>query len=251
MRYLTLLLTALTYATLHGVANADLVWEDSFDADNADSKSTAFFTSFTDYFGITGIDEYGGDDPPIPNAIPTFTGFDANYLVGEEFGSGVGPPVTLTWTGISIAGLNDFTFSGDFAAAPQEFEAPGFSGDDVILVEYQIDNNGFNELLRFDPDASGNLQVAGGSTDLSLASQTFTASFNNIPNGAVLDIRLAVLSNQDGEAFAIDNLSVTSAVPEASQLIALPIAGLISIGAARSANGRLQTLSRLSRQTRC
>lgn len=211
-------------------ASAVVVLNESFDSDAGFSKSTTFFTDGSkDYFGITGVNDFDGD--PVASGVPSFSGFDSNFLIGEDLDSGGGPStVTLTWAGLDIAGLTDIVISSSFAAELQEWDV----ADDGIDLEYQIDGGGYVTAFRFRTDGTG---TSGGTFngDLALDSDgmgfgegavlTRAAQDFDLPiseTGTTLDLQLTISANSGDEAFAVDNIGVVgtlAAIPEPTAAI--------------------------------
>lgn len=241
-RLIALALLAAAHTASIDSTQADfLAWEETFDSDAGFAKSSRFFSDQGgDYLGITssGIDDdFDGDGVPtiqFTYAAGT-TNFDGKFLVGEDLvetdATGGTLPHTLTWLGIDISGLSDLQFLGDFAASTDEFDTFG-SFADSIQVEVQIDGSGFQQILRFESNAQfgGDLQSLTGGASLGLTAQQFTSSVAG--TGSLLDVRLTLITNDDDEAFAIDNLKIsgTVAVPEASQILAMSLVALITGG---------------------
>lgn len=189
-----------------------------------------------DFLGITGgaTDDFGAGSTP--SGLKAYTDFTGAYLTGQDLdGDGTNPTV-IAWNGINIASLTSLEFSGDFA---EFFDSPGDidDADDSLLVEYQIDGSGFQNLLAFegadfssttfngifreDTDFDG----VGDGTALGDAATTFTKAIAG--TGSTLDLRLTASLNSGDEDFAVDNFQVT-AVPEPSVYAAA--LGLLALG---------------------
>jgi hypothetical protein len=204
---------------------------------DVDTSPTSFFVNNDgdSYWGIhdpvgttDDYDDAVGTIVPIAGAIPAFTGFDGNYLVGEQLVDHVDAfddlPLSLTWNNLNITGLIGLQFSGLFAHEnpPGDVETADF-----LRISYRLnsDAGAFTNLLWFsrdvaqpdpeplgvDADFDGN---AEGGTPLTLAAQLFSVPI--ITNGTThttLDLRIQMAVDQHGDgAFALDNISV--AVPE-------------------------------------
>jgi hypothetical protein len=208
---------------------------------NDTSGGSEIYTGIWDQ--TTGNDDFGVDVAPADAAVPNYTGFSGNYLVGEnQDGAGDSPsavlPVQLDWTGLNISGLTNLYFSGLFAAVSDDSFESGLTGD-YIRVLYQIDNAGYNNLLWFsgEPGETGNEELGldpgfdgtGEGTDLTVAAGFFSAS---IPlTGSTLDLRILMSTGSTGEQIAFD--SITIAVPEPSALLfGGLVCGVIGVGAA-------------------
>ena len=200
-----------------GISNAQIL-NDTFDATSNFTTSHPFFSNGDRvYFGITGdTDDFGGDNTP--SGLKPYEGFFGNYLTGMRLnGMGASLPITITWENINIQNISDLIFKGDFAEYVDE---PGhIDAGDFILVEYQIDANGFQPLLSFvGADFSSNsfngifredtnFDGVGDGQSLNYLRQRFT---KQIPDtGSVLDLRISVSVNAHEEDFALDNIILT------------------------------------------
>lgn len=228
-----------------------MVLEEGFDSDTAFTKSSAFFTDGSnDYLGITGINDFDGD--AAVGGVPSYSGFDANYLIGEDIDGGGGPDtVSLTWENLSITGLQDLSFSGLFAADNDAFDAAGsgFTAD-TVEVAYSIDGASFvsavsfennvddstNSSLRLDTDGDGR----GDGAALSITAATFTALL--VGTGEELDLRLTVTSTSGNEEFAVDDFVVSgtlAVIPEpTAALFGSLLAGALGMTVSRRPNDR-------------
>ena len=205
------------------------VFSEPFDDASQFTTSTPFFSdeavsSGFDYFGISngaGGGDFGTGDPAETNS-DVYPGLEGNFLTGQDLdGEGASLPITVDWTGIPITGLTDLQFSGQFA----EFESSNIDQADFILVQYQIDGGGYQNLIRF----TGYDFVGGDTTNgffyedtdfnniadgeqLTTAAKTFTKAISG--TGSTLDLRLSVSVNAGDEDFGIDNFRITSAVAQ-------------------------------------
>ena len=175
-----------------------------------------FSDGSSDYFGLTGDDNgigaYYGNDP-IPSDLIEFTGASGSYMIAEDLdGEGAELPITVTWSDININGRTGLVLSADIGASTNSIDL-----HDDLLIEYQIDDNGYNSLLDFSflPDQgyawSNVFELSGslGAITLSEVLQTFTVLIPG--NGLSLDVRLTVSLNAENESFALDNLEVSAA----------------------------------------
>jgi len=206
--------------------------DEPFDGTSQFSTSTPLFnddaaSSGFDFFGIADGDSDGGEDFGVAGTVnyKAYTGFTDNFLTGMDMdGEGASLPITVTWSSINISGYNTLEFTSDFA---EFFDTPGDidQTDDQILVEYQIDGGGYQNLLAFegadfdsgtdpfqnngnfreDADFDGEGDPAG--TQLTTAFQSFTKSIAG--TGTSLDLRLTVSVNSGDEDFAADNFKIT------------------------------------------
>ncbi|MCB9445919.1 MAG: ExeM/NucH family extracellular endonuclease [Ardenticatenaceae bacterium] len=200
-------------------ASVETPFVEPFNNSSQFTSSTPFFSDAGvstgyDFFGISdgaGGGDFGGD--PIPN-VKAYTGFTDNFLTGMDLdGEGATLPIVLEWTGINIVGLTDLSFSGDFA----EF-VDGTGNIDVadyILVEYQLDGSGYQNLLRFCGDLTFNgvfredvdFDGVCDGTALGSTAQNFVKSIAG--TGSALDLRLTLRVDAGDEDFGIDNFQIT------------------------------------------
>lgn len=141
----------------------------------------------------------------------------SNYFAACDLdGEGATLPLTMTWSGIDIAGVENIGFSALFA------EDVGYGGDDdwddadYVHVEYQIDGGGWNNLLWFENDGTGSNKKAYEDTDfdgtgdgaaLTDAFAAFTKSIEG--TGATLDLRITLNLNAGDEDIAFDNITIS------------------------------------------
>ena len=208
----------LTVTGTPGATEVDVLNE-TFDDASKFTTSTGFFSdtavsSGFDFFGLTdgaGDDDFGSD--PAPVGIKSYTGTDGRFLTGMDMdGEGAGLPITVTWSGLDIAGLSDLRFEGDFA----EFldNAGNIDQDDFIRLSASIDgapaeilfefrgDQQFNGVFRLDTDFDG----TGDGTALTGDLSTFLADIAG--TGSTLDLTLEVSVNAGDEDFAVDNFRV-------------------------------------------
>ena len=199
------------------ISFGQVVLNETFDNNTAFTTSTPFFSDgFSDYFGLAVVNDYNGDSNP--NNIKAYTGFSGGFLAGMDLdGEGATLPITTTWTGLDITGLTSLSFSGEFA---EFFDNPGdIDAADFILVEYQIDGGGYQNLIAFEGTnfSSGtnngvfaedtNFDGTGDGTVLTGTAQSFTKAIAG--TGTTLDLRLTVSVNSGDEDFAVDSFSIT------------------------------------------
>ncbi|MCP5528055.1 MAG: hypothetical protein H7A47_14785 [Verrucomicrobiales bacterium] len=193
------------------------VFAESFETDGQGVRYVAtspFTASPDDHWNRT-------DGSNISNTSAAYTGQDGSYYwaaedVDDAGGNGAFPQ-TIDFTGINIAGHANLSFSGLFAA---DGNAATFDAADSIKVLYQIDGGGyqdglwfsyqntgdaFNEPLLRDTDFDGE----GDGAQLTPAFQPFSV---NLPNGAVLDLRIEVRMDAGSEEIAFDDLRLAGTV---------------------------------------
>lgn len=200
-----------------GIAEAQILNETFDDSSNFITSTSFFSNGDRAFFGVSGdSNDFGGD--PIPSGLKAYDGFFGNFLTGMRLnGVGANLPVTIVWESLDIENITDLIFRGDFAEYVDE---PGhIDAGDFILVEYQIDDSGYQPLLSFvgaDFSSSNfngvfkedtNFDGIGDGQALSYQSQRFT---KHIPQtGTILDLRISISVNAHEEDFALDNIILT------------------------------------------
>ncbi len=193
---------------------------ENFD-DASQFTGTVFFSDGgSDYYGITDgtTGDFGGD--PLPSSDKTYSGATGSYLTGQDLdGEGESLPVVAEWTGIDINGLQNLSFSGDFAEA---FDSPGDIDEaDYIRVQVRIDGGAYETILEFrgadftstSGNFNGNFRLdtdgdgIGDGPTLTEALANFSADIAG--TGVELDLRLEISLDAGDEDFAVDNFRVT------------------------------------------
>jgi len=124
-------------------------------------------------------------------------------------------PASLLITGIDITGRTGLQFSAYFAE--QRPEASGeddIDAGDFAIIEYQIDNGGYQSLIAFEGGGGNNTPFfedtdfdgTGDGTQLETAFAQFTK--NIAGTGASLDLRFTVSVNFGDEDIAFDNIQL-------------------------------------------
>jgi len=229
MRLLFLVLSGLSFLLLNGQ-----VLNETFDSSTGFNISTSLFSDGNgDYLGLAGgVDDFGGD--PVPTGLKAYTGFIGGFLTGMDLdGEGATLPITIDWTSLDITGLNTLLFSAEFA---EFFDTPGdIDASDFILIEYQIDAGGYQNLLAFEGADFTNGSTSGffredtnfnGEGDGALLTDAALLFTKTIPGmGLTLDIRLTISLNSGDEDFAIDSFLIAgSMIPDTTPpLITCPV----------------------------
>ena len=217
-----LLIFVLLFSALPmGEASAADIFNEPFDDSSQFTTSTPFFSDgYGDYFGLTDGLTGDFDGGAIPSFLKPYTGFTGSFLTGMDLdGEGATLPITVEWIGINISGVSPLAFSGDFA---EFFDDPGdIDVPDLILVEYQIDGGGFQNLLQFvgadftNPPYNGFLRedtdFDGTGDGLTLGNEAQTFEKLILGSGTTLDLRLTVFVDSGDEDFGVDNFSIHTA----------------------------------------
>ncbi|NOZ35859.1 MAG: T9SS type A sorting domain-containing protein [Chlorobi bacterium] len=145
----------------------------------------------------------------------TYTGNSGNFFAAQDIDdggwTGSASPSQLTWTGINISGYTGLSFSGLFASSATNT----IDAVDSVLVQYQIDGGGWNNLLAFRNDGTTYNTEFGEDTDFDGNSDgsDLTATFANFTKnisgtGSSLDLRITVAVNAGGEDFAFETFQL-------------------------------------------
>ncbi len=217
-RWIGVLVVVLTFWGSSAADAVNVLVEPFNDATQFTTSEPFFSDGGFDYYGLTdgaGTNDYGGD--PAPSGAKAYTGADGSYLNGQDLnGEGASVPIVAEWSGLSIVGVTNLQFSGDFA---EFFDAPGdIDMTDFLRVEAQIDGGGYDTVIEFRGDDvdmfngrfredTDNDGFGDGPTALSAAFATFTNDISG--TGSTLDLRLSMRVEAGDEDFAVDNFQVT------------------------------------------
>lgn len=237
-RYLTaaLLAAAICFAASPSNAEIVLLFEDFEDttvdytlsnAESSDGTGDFFgrvpdisFGTFVEYGNIQGSGYFAAMD------------IDASGQVGDpEIPDG---NATITWSGIDISGAPLLQFSG-FFAEDDDGTSEDWDADTSLIVQVQIDNGGFVDVLSFQAEEPGgdttnnrplldtDFDGVGDGAELTSSFSEFTAAIAG--TGNTLDLRLQLTAFDAGdEDIAFDNITI-SAIPEPTSAIALAVLG--------------------------
>ena len=173
---------------------------------------------------VTSVDEFtdGGTDYFLrtdgTNISPNvnFNGVQGTYFAAQDLDGEGGPDTaTLTFTGIPVSGCQDIEFSGLFAEDDALDGNEDWDADaDLVVVEYQIDGNGFQNLLTFagnnginsEPSEDTDFDDVGDGTSLT---DTFTQFSKPVSgSGNVLDLLIILVLDAEDEDIAFDNITI-------------------------------------------
>jgi len=212
-----------------GNNESGVIFLETFDNDGGFNSSIDFFSDGEfDYLGLGNTDgtsgDFGGDD--IPNYEP-YNGFDGFFLCGSDLdGEGATLPAQFEWTNIDVSGESDIELSVLLAEQNAQAGENGVDAGDYILIEYQLDNGGYTNWLRFagydqvngddfngsfypDTDFDGAADDPNNDSPLTINAQSF-AEIVSLNGASSLDIKITISVNSGFEDFGIDNLKVAS-----------------------------------------
>ncbi len=151
---------------------------------------------------------------------PAFSGFSGNFFAAQDTNDVTGAAtnvIVLEWNSLTIAGLNNLQLSILIAEDDSSDGNEDWDENSSVIFEYQIDSNGFQDLLAFESSGSGfnnepaqdtNFDGTGNGTTVTETPTVFTADIDD--TGMTLDLRLTVSFLDDGdEDVAIDNVIIT------------------------------------------
>ncbi|MEO0340947.1 MAG: T9SS type A sorting domain-containing protein [Bacteroidota bacterium] len=243
LSHIILLVLTMLLATAN---HAQTFWSEDFETDGNGTRYTpevealpsATNASCNDHFARNlATDGCSGD--LIDISLGNYTGLSGSYLwAGEDLDdNGVGGSqnfeLFITFDNIpSIAGKSNLMFRGRFgtgaSSAFENFnEAP--TNPDFMIVEYQIDGGGFQEVIAFYAENFGsgfsNTPLAldtdndriGDGAALTNALQSFTAPISG--TGSTLDLRIRVSANSSTEEMAFDFFELFEAAPLPVELL--------------------------------
>lgn len=200
-------------------ASQKVVLNETFETAAGFTTSTAFFSDgYGDYFGLAGGasgDDFGAGTAP--TGLKAYTNTDGAFLTGMDLDAeGDSVPFTVTWAGLDISGLENLTFSGDFA---EFFDDPGdIDAADYITLEASIDGGAAQTVMSFlgadfySSVSNGvfrrdtNLDGSADGAALTDAFANFTAAIAG--TGSTLDLTLTVSVDSGDEDFAVDNFKI-------------------------------------------
>lgn len=148
------------------------------------------------------------------NINKSYTNTNSNFFacqdIDDEGWTDSASPSQLTWSGIDINGFINLNFKGAFASS-----GGGIDATDFVLIEYQIDNGGWQNLLAFENDGAANNTNFiedtdfNGTGDGTLLTNTFNEFEKVIVNiGSLLDLRITVSLNSGSEDIAFDDFKL-------------------------------------------
>lgn len=207
-----LLLSTVAFSSANA---ATLLFEDFEDATVTYTTSVPEFSDGGgDFFTRTDGSNIGGFVNY--NNIQGTSYFAAMDIDGEVASS----QQTISFLGVNIAGQTDLSFSAYFAE-DDDGSNEDWDLSDFAHIDYQIDGNGYQNLIWFENDGSTfnsaplqdtNFDGTGDGTELTDTFSLFNAAITG--TGSVLDLRITLDLNSGDEDFAIDDLSITgTAVP--------------------------------------
>ena len=191
-----------------------LIFTESFETDGNGTRYTTSIPEFSDgafdFFTRTDGSNIGG-------AYQVTNGDGSFFFAAQDInGEGAASQQTLSFSGIDISGFTNLNFSALFAEDDdgnnQDWDDPDF-----VLLEYQIDGGGFENLFAIaeldDGDAFN--QEPGVDTDFdgiadgSAITSTFTEFSSAIAGtGSLLDLRFTIDLDAGDEDIAIDNIQI-------------------------------------------
>ena len=141
------------------------------------------------------------------------SGTNSYFAAMDINGEGAASLQTLTFSGININGQNGLTFKGLFAEDDSSDGSEDWDANDFVHVDYQIDGNGYQNLLHFEgtgtntePQVDSDFDGVGDGAALTPTFTEFSAAING--TGSVLDLRITIRLEAGDEDVAFDDISV-------------------------------------------
>jgi len=209
------IITSITHALSHG---AIIVAEDFEDGlINYTTSITEFSDGSSDYFGRV---------PTISITGVSFNNTQGNgYFAAQDIdGEGADSQQSLTFSNINISNYTDLEFSA-FWAEDDDGSNQSWDISDFVLIEYNIDDGGFQNLFAIEDQGATNTEPRidtdfNGIGDGAVITDTFTQYTSPIAQtGDLITIRITFDLNSGDEDIAFDNIQLTgtlAAVPEPS-----------------------------------
>lgn len=233
------LLIAAASATLAVNASAATVFFEGFETDGNGTRYSTNQAEFSDGAG----DFFTRTDGSNIGGFVSVTGQEGNYWFHamDLDGEGAVLPLTLSFAGIDISDYSNLAFS-TLVAEDDDGANQDWDLSDNVLIEYQIDAGGYQNLMAFEsipiPGISFNGEPAqdvsfDGNGDVGLeitdAFSLFSAGIAG--TGSTLDLRFTFDLNSGDEDIAFDAITVTGdvaavPVPAAAWLFGSALCGL-------------------------
>ncbi|MEM9827992.1 MAG: PEP-CTERM sorting domain-containing protein [Planctomycetota bacterium] len=225
---------------LSGICSAAVLFLETFETDGNGTRYTTSVAEFTndknDFFIRTD-----GSNISLGNQ---FNDIEGSFFFGAQDldGEGATLPLRLSFSGIDISGFDTLVFSGLFAEDDAGDGEEDWDASDFVLLEYQIDGGGFENLLAFQSMANGfnsapaqdtNFSGTGDGPELTDTFSEFTADI--VGTGSSLDLRFTFDLDSGDEDIALDLLSVSGnrmgggVVPEPATIGIFAMLGAVGV----------------------
>ena len=189
-----------------GTGGDSIIWSETFDSP-VEPCGDVFITSngqFTDGFG----DFFTKTDGSNIGQFVSYEGFENNFFAAMDIdGEGDPSEQSISWYNIDLSATSSssITFCGLFAeddnGANQDWDT-----DDFVKVQYQIDDNGFQDLLCFEsiPDGDAFNAVPAVDTDcngdgdgpeLTNEAQLLCSTITDVENASKISIKVRLHAN--------------------------------------------------------
>ncbi len=194
-----------------------IILSESFETDGNGTRYTTSIPEFTDGSGDFFLRTDGSD---VSSAYQVLSSDGSFYFAVQDLdGEGAASTQTLSFSDIDIAGAINLSFSALFAEDDASDGSEDWDLSDSVIIQYQIDGGGFQNLLAFEsvPDGDAFNAVPAedadfdGDGDGAELTSTFAAFSSAIAGtGSSLDLDITFSLNSGDEDIAIDNILIES-----------------------------------------
>lgn len=196
------------------------IFTESFETDGNGTRYTTSVPEFTDGSADFFTRTDGSDIASSYQVLNPDGGF---YFAAQDIdGEGAASTQTLTFSGIDITGFTNLSFSALFAEDTAGDSAEDWDLSDNVIIQYQIDGGGFNNLLAFEsvpdgddfnavPAQDTDFDGDGDGTELTDTFELFSSAIAG--TGSTLDLQVTFTLDAGDEDIAIDNIQVTGDSP--------------------------------------
>lgn len=224
-------LIALAIAAAAGVASADSVYFQGFDAQGVG------YTTSTDGLGGSGIefsdgilDYFTHSDAAVSSTI-NYNGANGGYFAAMDTNGSPGPealPLYLTTDTFSINDYSELSFAVDLAEDLASNGADDWDILDYVHFEYQVDGGSWNNIFSVINDGMTEYNTLAYVNGVAVTDtfSTFNADLSGV-TGSTMALRVVWSIDSGDEDLAIDGLSIFG---ETIAVVPVPTAAFAGIG---------------------
>lgn len=224
-------LIALAVAAAAGVASADSVYFQGFDAQGVG------YTTSTDGLGGAGIefsdgsfDFFAHSDTAVDSSV-SYSGANGGYFAAMDTNGSPGPtslPLYLTTDTFSISGYTGLSFAVDLAEDLASNGANDWDLTDYVHFEYQVDGGSWTNIFSVINDGVTQFNTLAYVNGVAVSDtfSTFNADLSAV-TGSTMTLRAVWSVDSGDEDLAIDGLSIFG---ETVAVVPLPTAAFAGLG---------------------